>query len=303
MPETKTAWFYSAGNDRKGPFSEEQISALLTAGVITAHTAVWSDTAADWTPLFRTELRRLLGDQPIEPPDIRSEEPKNSVPPTQPQQAAAQPQWQTVKTYGVYDNRFLGKTLIWALWACVFASILQIGLIARAFHVDLIANAKTGQRLMENMVMMESAGFLALVSIPTIITIALWLTWKYRATANAYAVSGPQSVTPAGAVYWYFVPVMWFWKPYEAMKNLHSAFVANGKYNSVNIWWFFLLSLLGVEVVLAASLPGSITIASDVTSYIWSNLLILFLDCIQISTAIALIQEITTAETARMEQA
>ena len=58
-------WFYQANNDRKGPFSSEQMSALLMAGAITEHTKVWSETLAEWTPLFRTELRALLGDVPL----------------------------------------------------------------------------------------------------------------------------------------------------------------------------------------------------------------------------------------------
>lgn len=70
MSDIGARWFYSAGDDRKGPFSELQIGALLLAGAIDEHTKVWSEDIADWTPLFRTDLRKLLGDKQIAPPNV-----------------------------------------------------------------------------------------------------------------------------------------------------------------------------------------------------------------------------------------
>ena len=74
---------------------------------------------------------------------------------------------------------------------------------------------------------------LAITIVPFLINMILFLQWKYRSTSNAFSRIGPQTITPAGAVYWYFVPVAWFWKPYEAMLNLKNAYHAEGKYRGV----------------------------------------------------------------------
>lgn len=61
-------WHYQAGSESKGPFSREQMAGFLAAGVIDAHALIWSEAAPQWTPLFQTELRPLLGDSPVSPP-------------------------------------------------------------------------------------------------------------------------------------------------------------------------------------------------------------------------------------------
>ncbi|TPL78846.1 DUF4328 domain-containing protein [Mesorhizobium sp. B2-3-13] len=50
--------------------------------------------------------------------------------------------------------------------------------------------------------------------------------------------SAPKRTTQRGAVYWYFVPVMWFWKPFEAMGNLWRGFkVPDNAGTWLGLWW------------------------------------------------------------------
>lgn len=52
----------------------------------------------------------------------------------------------------------------------------------------------------------------------------LVLTWIHRANHNArYLGAADMRCTPGWAVGWYFVPIAWFWKPYQAMKEIWQA--------------------------------------------------------------------------------
>ena len=49
----------------------------------------------------------------------------------------------------------------------------------------------------------------------------LVLTWIHRANHNARQLGADDMrFTPGWAVGWYFVPIAWFWKPYQAMKEI-----------------------------------------------------------------------------------
>ncbi len=50
------------------------------------------------------------------------------------------------------------------------------------------------------------------------------LLWIHRANSNARALGATNmKFTPGWAVGWYFVPVAWFWKPYQAMREIWQA--------------------------------------------------------------------------------
>ncbi|EAP76981.1 DUF4328 domain-containing protein [Roseovarius nubinhibens] len=78
---TETTWFYELKGERRGPVSEAQVEALVDAGVIDAHTRVWSELLDSWTPVFKTDLRGFLSgpigapplDQSDAPPEDRGE--------------------------------------------------------------------------------------------------------------------------------------------------------------------------------------------------------------------------------------
>lgn len=56
-----------------------------------------------------------------------------------------------------------------------------------------------------------------LVAIPIIVLFCLFMA---RANRNARAFGSPVSNTPGWAAGWFFVPVAFWWKPYEAMKEI-----------------------------------------------------------------------------------
>lgn len=119
------------------------------------------------------------------------------------------------------------------------------------------------------------------ISITTIILFAMWI---YRANFNSRAL-GAQNMkfTPGWSVGYYFIPILWFWKPYQAMKEIWRTSKAPTSWESVARgtvlpwWWFFFLisAMLGnasFRTALRAKEIGElltttgITIASDVVS-------------------------------------
>ncbi|GGF61791.1 hypothetical protein GCM10007301_21920 [Azorhizobium oxalatiphilum] len=49
-------WFYGANGEQKGPYSTEQMKALLQAGAINSQTVVWTAGMAGWLPLAQSPL-------------------------------------------------------------------------------------------------------------------------------------------------------------------------------------------------------------------------------------------------------
>ena len=43
-------WYYAEGEDRKGPFEEEEFQGLVRQGVVTPQTLVWREGMANWEP-------------------------------------------------------------------------------------------------------------------------------------------------------------------------------------------------------------------------------------------------------------
>ncbi|HNW38267.1 MAG TPA: GYF domain-containing protein, partial [Methanosarcina vacuolata] len=51
-----TEWYYSAGNKKIGPISEEIIRQLINSGVVTRETKVWREGMENWSSASETEL-------------------------------------------------------------------------------------------------------------------------------------------------------------------------------------------------------------------------------------------------------
>lgn len=57
-----------------------------------------------------------------------------------------------------------------------------------------------------------------------LITVIVVLNWIHRANHNARQLgAADMHFTPGWAVGWYFVPIAWFWKPYQAMTEIWRA--------------------------------------------------------------------------------
>lgn len=146
--------------------------------------------------------------------------------------------------------------------------------------------------------------FLWLVGIPALLAMVVYLYWKKKSTDNLFLLRGPQDITPAGAVYWYFVPVAWFWKPYEAMRNLVYGFnVAETDRWALPVWWFLFWGTIMIQIIVAAASPETITTESQANAYVNWTLVILVADMAWLLIAGGLIKEVTEAQVQAVNQA
>ena len=83
-----------------------------------------------------------------------------------------------------------------------------------------------------------------IVTLPTYI---LYLVWVYRANSTVRAFGAKNMrFTPGWSVGWYFIPVFWLWRPYQAMKEIWMASKnpsswANEKCDAIVLWWWLCL--------------------------------------------------------------
>lgn len=58
----QSQWYYAAGTERKGPFTEDKIKTLHEAGVVTSETMVWTEPMHDWQTAGSTRLSAIVGE-------------------------------------------------------------------------------------------------------------------------------------------------------------------------------------------------------------------------------------------------
>ncbi len=79
-------------------------------------------------------------------------------------------------------------------------------------------------------------------------TVPLVLMWIHRANYNVRQL-GARGLrfSPAGSIGWYFVPLLWFWRPYQAMQEIWKASMNPRDWPAVPVprilplWWAFWL--------------------------------------------------------------
>ncbi len=59
-----TQWHYADAGATKGPFSADQMAAMVQSGTIGMHTQVWSPTMAGWAPLAQSPLAAHMPQRP-----------------------------------------------------------------------------------------------------------------------------------------------------------------------------------------------------------------------------------------------
>lgn len=90
-----------------------------------------------------------------------------------------------------------------------------------------------------------------------LVSAILVLTWIHRANHNArHLGAADMKCTPGWAVGWYFVPIAWFWKPYQAMKEIWQASANPSDWQGQAVspllhWWWalWILPLWGGSLV------------------------------------------------------
>jgi len=193
-----------------------------------------------------------------------------------------------------YDNQTFGKIAYWLIRLNGAICIVQIVAIAMA-KGGVEAQYRTARQFLSGDIFVASV-------ILFLITIIVFLWWEYRATTNLLLLRGAQTVTPAGAIYWYFVPVAWFWKPYEAMRNLSNGYGV-GDESGVLLWWILYWGRIAAAVVVSVVVSDPALTMSEARIYAWSNNAIYAVAAMWCWAAARLVRAISAAEAGMLKQA
>ncbi len=114
----------------------------------------------------------------------------------------------------------------------------------------------------------------SLYAVETIVLIVVFCFWIYRANYNARRLgAADMKFTPGWAVGWYFIPIFFLWKPYQAMKEIWQASANPARWQDeprgsiLPPWWtFFLLSNALSIIATSFSTSGGATAPEMITS-------------------------------------
>src|SRR5262245_46960413 len=131
--------------------------------------------------------------------------------------------------------RFLLFANVVVCVAALVSDALQLQFLASAPYSRADADANDTRQLIVDVII-----FVTFVA--TAITFCVWV---YRANVNARQL-GAQGMlfTPGWAVGWYFIPIAWLWKPYQAMVEIWkasknpSAWRSDTGSSPLRVWWF-----------------------------------------------------------------
>ena len=139
------------------------------------------------------------------------------------------------------------KRLLYAYLAVTIFSIMS-GLIA----IGLVSQLQAGELVEDSVIDFSDnlEGIIALLLfLVTLISVFFYLKWVYRANCNVRELGAKgMNFTPGWSIAWYFVPLAWWWKPYQAMKELWKTSHAPDNWREVTtgsllpMWWFFYLA-------------------------------------------------------------
>jgi len=127
-----------------------------------------------------------------------------------------------------------------------FSGVLQFQLLSDfnlgVYSSEALVNAAAESNDKRQQIIMV---FQFCIGVTTIVVFAMWI---YRANFNSRQL-GAQGMkfSPGWSVGYYFIPILWFWKPYQAMKEIWQTSKTPTSWESVTRgtvlpwWWFFYL--------------------------------------------------------------
>ena len=219
-------WFAVISEEKKGPFSEEQISTLLNAGSLNERSLVWSKDAStdEWIPLYKSGLKHLVSGAEVAPPPLPPSltKPQDSSPisvispiyPTETQQKfmnQSGPEltdWGTApvssdfpssnplaqaQSGGLVRNDFLTKVLLWIIPPLTILS-------GKTVMVHFNGSSDIQARYDRFIALNQNEAFTIVFGVAALVWIIAMLWWMRNETKNLTVRLGPQSITPAGSV-------------------------------------------------------------------------------------------------------
>ncbi len=155
------------------------------------------------------------------------------------------------------DSEALTKWVRWFLYIQILMAI--ISLISGNMEYQLLSDYENGVYTLQEQAVADGEvndtrqGIIGIVYLAVfIISGIIILKWIYRANYNARQLGAKDmKFTPGWSVGWYFIPIFWLWKPYQAMKEIWKANNnpsdwGNAEVSAVLPWWWFFWLVNGV---------------------------------------------------------
>ncbi len=125
-------------------------------------------------------------------------------------------------------------------WVCVLLLVVNIVTIILGFVIDKYTVVEIAPS--------QTLGIIIYVA--TIISVCMWTS---KSMINAWALGEVRpTITPGWAAGWYFIPIAWFWKPYQALKEIWENLYGKETSKALPIVWWICWSLNFIAQILSA---------------------------------------------------
>lgn len=250
-------WFYQDDSCVTGPLDLPGMRELASQGKIGQKTLVWREGLSRWQPAEQTELASLFrpsqlvatgARRDIDGDDLRRRElgeiQSSTAGRDSPGEPPPRPPGSTYRDLGS-----LSTAAIVLLAGCAVAEVLVAGgawsdyrLLADFWYGNVASEQEAWARLDAADL---RAGLVGLLSFGvSLATVVVFLRWKYLASLNVRALGARRlRYTPAWAVGAYFIPIFWFWWPYQAMREIANASIHPSAWHErpahplIKWWW------------------------------------------------------------------
>lgn len=249
-----TDWHYKDKTDIKGPFTDEQIVALFEVEAINMDTEVWRPGQDIWRKASEVEdfpkltkfenkthkavSREFLTQDKVDEEETRKEssvKDKDVIKQNLPAEVTKSEEAEE-PLYSLDKNKQF--SIIFGAIAVITNIVSIVTLDSRDDYQKIIYEFKNS----------------TLTPASAIAQLIFWisfLVWVYRSTANLHT-KGFQGlkIRPGWAIGWWFVPIAFFWKPFQALSQIERTSFYTTKWQNKNsskflkiFWIFYLISL------------------------------------------------------------
>ncbi|MET0272576.1 MAG: DUF4328 domain-containing protein [Phenylobacterium sp.] len=186
------------------------------------------------------------------------------------------------KRYTFLDPAALSRTVVLWLYIDVVASLLfgAASILSLSDLARVPPDAPKDTPLPSDLLV----GLVALLQlVVTIVVGFLILKWIYRMSRNAHAAVKGLEIRPPWAIGWFFVPIAFLWKPFQAMSEIWRASMRPEGWRTAPVpgvlrwWWGFYLVMnflgqasfrtyLGAQTTGDLAVSGAFDVATAVLS-------------------------------------
>ena len=217
------SWYYVKDNKPMGPIPESKMREMFHTGNLSMQTFVWSQPMTNWMPASTIETFRLNTTSSQvslkQITKVSKENHTNGVRYKKELEASeSEHAFGGQNYYYVKDPTSLTKFLKTMLW--IFLGVNVFCLISDSMQMNLLRSGSFSQAQAEsNDARQKIMGFLHLGVF--VLTSISFLKWKYRANLNCHVFCAQgMKFSPSWSIGYYFIPILCFFRPYQAMKEL-----------------------------------------------------------------------------------